>query len=81
MARLFRERSGGDRARRTRFLERCRFSLEELRNTEYPDETRQGYATPQEALVAFAEEGVEAALSRTGMPRKVRACARRGAAR
>ncbi|HET7681794.1 MAG TPA: error-prone DNA polymerase [Xanthobacteraceae bacterium] len=40
-----------------RFLDSCKFSLEELRGTEYADETRQGYATPQEALVAFAEEG------------------------
>jgi error-prone DNA polymerase len=38
------------------FLERCRFSLDELKY-EYPDETRAGYATPQEALVAFTEEG------------------------
>jgi error-prone DNA polymerase len=41
-----------------RFIERCRFSLDELRY-EYPDETRKGYATPQEALVAFVEEGIE----------------------
>ncbi|MEW6452946.1 MAG: error-prone DNA polymerase [Pseudomonadota bacterium] len=40
-----------------RFLESCKFSLEELRDTEYADETRQGHATPQDALVAFAEEG------------------------
>ena len=40
-----------------RFLESCKFSLDELRGTEYADETRQGYATPQEALVAFAEAG------------------------
>ena len=40
-----------------RLLERCGFSLDELKTTEYPDETRQGYATPQEALVAFAEDG------------------------
>ncbi len=40
-----------------RFLENCKFSLEELRGTEYADETRQGYATPQDALVAFTEEG------------------------
>lgn len=40
-----------------RFLESCNFSLEELRNTEYADETREGYATPQDALVAFAEAG------------------------
>ncbi|MFL5104872.1 MAG: PHP domain-containing protein, partial [Xanthobacteraceae bacterium] len=40
-----------------RFLERCRFSLDELKY-DYPDETRQGYATPQEALVALTEQGV-----------------------
>src|SRR4029078_2187685 len=42
----------------TRFLASCTFSLEELRGTEYADETRQGYATPQEALIAFAEAGL-----------------------
>jgi error-prone DNA polymerase len=40
-----------------RFLERCKFSLAELRKTEYPDENRTGFATPQEALVALTEEG------------------------
>ena len=45
-----------------RFLERCRFSLDELRY-EYPDETREGFATPQEALVALTEEGARRALS------------------
>jgi error-prone DNA polymerase len=40
-----------------RFLDRCKFSLGELRKTEYPDENRTGFATPQEALVALAEEG------------------------
>ena len=42
-----------------RFLNRCNFSLEELRKTEYADETRDGYATPQEALVTFCEEGAK----------------------
>ena len=42
-----------------RFLERCRFSLDELRKTEYPDERREGFATPQEALAALAEEGAK----------------------
>src|SRR5215211_1017630 len=41
-----------------RFLEHCRFSLDELKY-DYPDETRQGYATPQEALVALTEQGVQ----------------------
>ena len=43
----------------SKFIEKCKFSLEELRKTEYADETRQGYATPQEALVAFAEAGLK----------------------
>jgi error-prone DNA polymerase len=56
MARLFRNLPNAiDET--ARFLARCKFSLEELRGTEYADETRQGYATPQEALVAFAEDG------------------------
>ena len=42
-----------------RFLSCCNFSLEELKKTEYADETRQGYASPQEALVAFCEEGLK----------------------
>ena len=49
-------------AQTLRFLERCRFSLDELRY-EYPDETRAGFATPQEALVAYTEEGAARALS------------------
>src|SRR5262249_51825745 len=57
MARLFRAAPEA-LAETLRFLERCRFSLDELRSTEYPDETRQGYATPQDALMAFAEDGV-----------------------
>jgi error-prone DNA polymerase len=46
-------------AQTERFLTRCRFSLEELRGTEYPEEKRSGFATPQEALVAFAHEGAK----------------------
>ena len=53
------------------FSKRCNFSLEELRGTEYADETRQGYATPQEALVAFAEEGLKRRFP-DGAPAKVR---------
>ena len=56
MARLFRKYPEAV-AQTVRFLDRCRFSLDELRKTEYPEETRKGYATPQEALVAFVEEG------------------------
>jgi error-prone DNA polymerase len=58
MTRLFRRARVSEAIGETiRFLKSCRFSLEELKDTEYADETRQGYATPQEALVAFAEEG------------------------
>jgi error-prone DNA polymerase len=57
MARLFRAAPNA-LAETMRLLERCRFSLDELKSTEYPDETRRGYATPQDALVAFAEDGV-----------------------
>jgi error-prone DNA polymerase len=38
------------------FIQSCRFSLDELQPS-YPLETRQGFATPQEALIAFAEQG------------------------
>jgi error-prone DNA polymerase len=54
-----------------RFLDSCKFSLEELRGTEYADETRRGYATPQEALAAFAEEGYKKRFPH-GAPIKVR---------
>ena len=56
MARLFR-RAPEALEQTLRFLEQCRFSLDALRQTEYPDENRQGFATPQDALVALAEEG------------------------
>lgn len=54
-----------------RFLEGCNFSLEELRGTEYPEETRRGHATPQDALVAFAEAGVKKRYGEN-VPAKVR---------
>jgi error-prone DNA polymerase len=57
MARLFR-RAPQAIGQTLAFLDRCGFSLESLRKTEYPDETRQGFATPQEALVALTEAGV-----------------------
>jgi error-prone DNA polymerase len=70
MARLF--RNAPEAVEETlRFLERCRFSLEELRY-EYPDETREGFATPQDALVALTEEGARARYP-GGVPPKVRA--------
>ena len=43
----------------TRFLKRCRFSLDELKPHRYPSEFRQGYATAHEALVAFTKAGAE----------------------
>ena len=60
MARLF--RAAPNALAETELIERCGFSLDALKTTEYPDETRQGYATPQDALVAFAEEGVAGAI-------------------
>ncbi|MGE0063085.1 MAG: error-prone DNA polymerase [Xanthobacteraceae bacterium] len=70
MTRLFRKYPDAV-AQTARFLDRCRFSLDELRKTEYPEETRKGYATPQEALVAFAEEGARRRFP-NGMSPKVR---------
>jgi error-prone DNA polymerase len=58
MARLFRKVPAAI-VETQNFLSRCNFSLEELRKTEYPEETRQGFATPQDALVALVKEGVE----------------------
>ena len=58
MARLFRKVPEAI-SETARFLASCNFSLETLRDTEYADETRQGYATPQDALVAFAEAGLK----------------------
>ena len=70
MARLFRKAPEA-LAATLRFLEHCNFSLEELRDTEYADETRHGYATPQQALVAFAEAGLKKRFP-GGAPLKVR---------
>ncbi|MGC1466413.1 MAG: PHP domain-containing protein, partial [Pseudolabrys sp.] len=70
MARLFRKYPDAIE-QTTRFIANCRFSLEELRGTEYPEETRQGFATPHEALVAFAEEGARRRFPQ-GMSKKTR---------
>lgn len=70
MARLFRKIPEAV-AETVRFLESCGFSLEELRGTEYADESRAGYATPQEALVAFAKAGAKRRFP-GGVPPKVR---------
>ena len=69
MARLFR---GAPQAiaETERFLSRCRFSLDELAHN-YPTELREGYATPQEALVALAEAGARTRYGET-IPLKVR---------
>ena len=45
-----------------RFLDGLAFSLDELAHR-YPEELREGYATPQEALEAFALGGRARALS------------------
>jgi error-prone DNA polymerase len=52
------------------FIERCRFSLDELAHN-YPTEIPQGYATAQEALVALTEAGARRRYPR-GMPAQVR---------
>jgi error-prone DNA polymerase len=70
MARLFR-RSPEAIDQTLRFLDRCNFSLGELKKTEYPNENRVGYATSQDALVALAEEGVKRRYP-GGVSRKVR---------
>ena len=61
MARLFR-RAPEAIDRTLRFLDRCNFSLERTGETEYPDETRVGYATPQEALVALPRRARSGAI-------------------
>jgi error-prone DNA polymerase len=70
MARLFRKYPDAV-AQTALFLDKCCFSLEELKGTEYPEETRKGFATPQDALVAFAEEGARRRFP-NGMEPKVR---------
>ena len=58
MARIFR-RAPDAIDRTLRFLDRCNFSLGELKKTEYPDENRAGYATPHDALVALTRKDTE----------------------
>ena len=58
MARLFRRGAGGDRGDDP-LSRRPHFSLDELRHN-YPEELREGYATPQAALEAFAWTGARA---------------------
>src|SRR6516225_2536243 len=70
MARLFRDAPDAV-AQTLHLLAHCRFSLDELKY-EYPDETREGYATPQQALIAYTEEGARRRYP-DGVPPKVRA--------
>jgi error-prone DNA polymerase len=42
----------------TRFLKRCRFSLDEIK-PHYPSEFRHGYATALEALIALTKKGAQ----------------------
>ena len=70
MARLFR-RYPQAVAETARCLARCGFSLEDLRGTEYPEETRKGFATPQQALVAYVEDGIRRRYP-GGMPAALR---------
>src|SRR5690606_4148910 len=70
MARLF-QHCPEAIAETERLSERLTFSLDELRY-EYPDETREGFATPQDALVHFTYEGA-ARRYPAGIPDKVRA--------
>jgi error-prone DNA polymerase len=70
MARLFAE--APDALEETmRFIDGIAFSLDELAYG-YPEELREGYATPQEALAAFAEAGARARYP-DGVPDRVRA--------
>ncbi|MFZ0559687.1 MAG: error-prone DNA polymerase [Methylovirgula sp.] len=68
MARLFSEAPEAV-AETSRFLEGLSFSLDELAY-QYPEELREGYASPQEALEAFAREGA-ARRYPDGVPEKV----------
>ncbi len=69
MARLFRHHPQAIEET-TRFASACNFSLDELRY-EYPEETCEGFATPQDALIAFTEEGARRRYP-DGVPPKTR---------
>ncbi|MDE3175124.1 MAG: error-prone DNA polymerase [Pseudomonadota bacterium] len=58
MARLFAEAPEAVE-QSARFLDRLTFSLDQLAHV-YPEELREGYATPQAALAAYAHEGARA---------------------
>ena len=57
-------------ARSVEIASRCRFSLDELAY-EYPDEPYEPFASPQEALVHYTEEGLRRHYPQ-GAPKKVR---------
>ncbi|MCX7311427.1 MAG: error-prone DNA polymerase [Alphaproteobacteria bacterium] len=69
MARLFSETARAI-GQTTRFLKRCRFSLDDLKPHRYPSELRKGYETALDALIALTNEG---ALRRypNGVPQSV----------
>ncbi len=69
MARLFRDYPEAV-AETLRLSEQLSFSLDELRY-EYPDETREGFATPQDALVHFTYAGAAKRYPQ-GIPDKVK---------
>jgi error-prone DNA polymerase len=69
MARLFAEAPQAI-AETVRFLDGLAFSLDELKHC-YPEELREGHATPQEALEAFAWEGAETRYP-DGVPERTR---------
>jgi len=70
MARLFRHAPAAiDQT--MRFLDRCNFSLGDLGGTEYPDESRTGYASPHEALKDLVEKGAKLRYPK-GISSKVR---------
>src|SRR5258708_9994503 len=58
MARIFGETSKAI-GQTTRFLKRCRFSLDDLKPHRYPSEFRKGYDTALEALIALTKAGAE----------------------
>ncbi|HET7848758.1 MAG TPA: error-prone DNA polymerase [Pseudolabrys sp.] len=69
MARLFRDAPDAI-AETMRLSRKLTFSLDELA-FEYPEETREGFATPQDALVHYTYEGAKARYP-GGIPDKVR---------
>ncbi len=69
MARLFAEAPQAI-AETIRFLDGLAFSLDELKHC-YPEELREGHATPQEALEAFAQAGAEMRYP-DGVPERTR---------